>query len=94
MDFTKVLCISEKCKGKNVIMNGAGASFGGRVNYSNLKCPVCETKIMIMPLLEKYEYSITATTKEEREKELIRKATEESQLQLARTIMNIKETAH
>lgn len=66
MDFTKVECISEQCKGKHIIMDGAGGSFGLRISYANLKCPECGVKIMIMPLNDKYEYSMRATTKEER----------------------------
>lgn len=92
MDFTKVECISETCKGKHIIMDGAGGSFGGRIYYANLKCPVCGVKIMIMPLSDKYEYSISATTEEERIENRIKKAREESELELAKTITRIRET--
>lgn len=92
MDCTKIECMSHACKGKHTIMNGAGASFGGRISYSNLKCPVCGLKIMIMPLSDKYEYSISATTEQERIEDKIKKAREESELELARTITRIRET--
>ncbi len=92
MDFTKIECISENCKGKHIIMDGAGGSFGGRISYVNLKCPICGVKIMIMPISDKYEYSISATTEEERIENRIKKAREESELELAKTITRIRET--
>ena len=92
MDFTKIECISETCKGKHIIMDGAGGSFGGRISYANLKCPVCGVKIMIMPISDKYEYSISATTEDERIENRIKKAREESELELAKTINRIRET--
>lgn len=92
MDFTKIECISETCKVKHIIMSGAGGSFGGRISYANLKCPVRDVKIMIMPITEKYEYSISATTEEERIENRIKKAREESELELAKTITRIRET--
>jgi len=94
MDFTKIECISEQCKDKHVKMNGAGGSFGGRISYANLKCPECGVKIMIMPLSDKYKYSITATTEEERVEKRIKEAKEKSELELAKTITRIKETGY
>lgn len=93
MDFTKVKCISEKCKDKNIIMLGAGASFGGRISYAKVKCPECGTRLMIIPMSDKYEYHISATTEEERIEQRIQKAREESE-QLAKTITRIKENGY
>lgn len=90
MDFTRIYCISERCKNKNIIMNGAGGYFGGRISYYNLKCPECGLKLMIMPLNDKYEYSISATTEEDRTEQRIKKAREESVLKLAEEITRIK----
>lgn len=92
MDFTKIYCISETCKNKQVKMDGAGGSFGGRISYANVQCPVCGLKLMIIPISDKYEYSIYATTEKERIENRIKKAREESELELARTITRIKET--
>ena len=92
MDFTKIKCISEKCKDKNISMEGAGAKFGGRVDIVKVRCPNCNTTLMIMPMSKEYEYTITATTEQERIKERIRKAKEKSELELAKTITRIKET--
>ena len=94
MDFTKIECISEKCKGKHIIMDGSGASFGGRVEYSNVECPECGLKLMIMPLSNKYEYTVSATTHEERVERRIQKAKDESALKLAETINRIKEKGY
>jgi len=90
MDFTNIQCISEQCKNNNVKMDGAGGSFGGRITISKHKCPVCGTVLMIIPMSEKYEYSISATTKEERIEQQIKKAKEESELALAKRITQIQ----
>lgn len=84
--------MSETCKNNQVVMNGAGGSFGGRVSYANLKCPNCGLTIMVMPISEKYEYSISATTEEERINKRIEEARNKSELELAKTITRIKET--
>lgn len=94
MDFTKVNCISEKCKGKNVLMQGAGGSFGGRISFAKLKCPNCETSIIILPLKKEFEYNITATTEEERIEKRIEEARKQSELELAKTITRIKKTGY
>lgn len=94
MDFTKINCISEQCKNRNVKMGGAGGSFGSRINYAKVRCPECGSCLLILPMSEKYEYGITATTKEERTEERIKKAKEESELELAKTINRIKETGY
>ena len=91
MDFTKVKCISENCKDKNIIMDGAGGQFGGRVCIAKLRCPVCETVLMIIPMSENYQYEIRATTEDERKEERIQKAKEKSELELAKEINRIKE---
>ena len=92
MDFTKIYCMSETCKNNQVVMNGAGGSFGGRISYANLQCTVCGLKIMIMPISDKYEYSLSATTEEERKDKRIEEARNKSELELARTITRIRET--
>jgi hypothetical protein len=94
MDFTKIECISQQCKGKHIIMGGAGASLGGRITVAQVKCHVCELTLMIVPMNDKYKYSITATTEEERTEERIKKAKEASELELAKTITRIKETEY
>lgn len=92
MDFTKIKCISEKCKEKNITMRGHGGSFGGRITISKHRCPECDLTLMIVPMSEKYEYTISATTEEDRTNERIKKAIHESELELAKTITRIRET--
>jgi hypothetical protein len=94
MDFTKITCISEKCKEKNIIMGGAGGSFGGRISIAKVRCPNCDLTLMIVPMAKEYEYGITATTEEERKDERIKKAKEQSELELAKTINRINETGY
>ena len=94
MDFTKINCISEQCKDKNIKMDGAGGSFGGRISFAKVRCPECGTCLMILPMSKEYEYGITATTEEERKEERIKKAKEQSELELAKTITRIKETGY
>jgi FlaA1/EpsC-like NDP-sugar epimerase len=84
----------ETCKDKHIIMDGAGGSFGGRLSIAKVKCPECGSVLMIIPLSEKYEYSITATTEEERKQARIEKAKADSELELAKTINRIKETGY
>jgi len=43
---------------------------------------------------KKYEYQISATTEKERIEERIKKAKEESELELAKTITRIRETGY
>ena len=94
MDFTRIKCISETCKDKNITMGGAGGCFGGRISFAKVKCPVCGTCLMVLPLSDKYEYNISATTEEERIEERINKAREQSELELAKTITRIKKTGY
>ena len=94
MDFTKIHCISEKCKDKNIKMDGAGGSFGGRISFAKVRCPNCGTCLLILPMNKEYEYGITATTEDERKEERIKKAKEQSELELAKTITRIKETGY
>jgi hypothetical protein len=94
MDFTKIICISEKCKDKNITMGGAGGNFGGRISTAKVKCPNCDLVLLIMPMSDKYEYNISATTEDERIEERIKKAKEKSELELAQTITRIKETGY
>jgi len=91
MDFTKIKCISEKCKDKDIIMQGAGGSFGGKISFVKVHCPNCNLSLLIIPMLKEFEYSIDATTKEERIEMKIKKEKEESELELARKINAIKE---
>ena len=65
MDFTNIKCISEQCKKNDVRMHGAGGSWGGRVGYSCVKCPVCGLKLLLMPVKEDYTYSFSARTEKE-----------------------------
>lgn len=92
MDFTNIKCISEHCKNKNITMNGAGGQFGGRITISKLRCPECDLALMIIPMSEKFEYNIRATTEDERIEDRIKNAKIESELELAKTINRIKET--
>jgi Fe-S-cluster-containing hydrogenase component 2 len=89
MDFTKIKCISQKCKGLNITMGGAGGQAGGRITLAKVRCPECGLTLMICPMSDKYEYNISATTEEERREERIKKAKEASELELAKTITNI-----
>ena len=90
MDFTKIKCISNQCKDNDVTMDGAGGQVGGRVTMAKVRCPECGTVLMIIPMQEKYQYSISATTIEERKEDRIKKAREESELQLAKKITEIR----
>lgn len=92
MDFTKIECISEQCKGKHIIMGGAGGTFGSRVTMAKVRCPECDTVLMIIPMSKDFEYSIKATTEDERKEERIKIAKQESELELAKTITRIKES--
>ena len=94
MDYTKFECISEKCKDKHIKMDGAGATLGGRISMVKVRCPECGTTLMIVPMSEKYEYTVSATTEEERVEKRIEKARQESELELAKTITRIKETGY
>ena len=60
MDFRKMICPS--C-GEN--MGGAGGQFGGRVTVAKFKCE-CGTALMVIPMTKEYEYSVSATTDEDR----------------------------
>lgn len=92
MDFRNITCISESCKDQNIIMDGAGGQFGGRITIAKVRCPNCGTVLMIIPMSERYQYSITATTEEERLADKIKQAQDESQLELAKKINIIKST--
>jgi len=94
MDFTKIECISEQCKNNHIIMGGAGGQYGGRLSIIKVKCPECGLLLMIVPMDKKYEYSITATTEEERIEARIERAKAESELELAKTINRIKNTGY
>ena len=94
MDFTNIKCISEGCKDKNITMDGDGGSFGGRIMVSKVRCPNCKLTLMIVPMSDKYEYGITATTEEDRKEERIKKAKEQSELELAKTINRINEKGY
>ena len=92
MDFTKNEIISETCKGKHIIMDGSGGQCGGRLIIIKVRCPECGLTLMIIPMDKEYEYSISATTEEEKIENRIKKAREESELELAKTITRIRET--
>jgi hypothetical protein len=79
---------------KDIIMKGAGASWGGRVNITKVHCSECGLTLMIIPMEDKYEYEIKATTEEERIEERIVEARKESEMELAKTITRIKETGY
>ena len=66
MDFTNIKCISNQCKDKNITMNGAGASVGGRISFAKVRCPECELTLLLLPMNKELEYEILSTTKEER----------------------------
>lgn len=94
MDFTNIKCISENCKDKNTVMQGFGGQTGGRMTIAKVKCLECDLTLLILPMSKEYEYEISATTKEERIDERIKKAKEESELGLAKTITRIKEMGY
>lgn len=50
MDYTKIKCISYSCKDKDIIMQGASGSFGGRISIAKVKCPECGLVLMIVPM--------------------------------------------
>jgi len=75
-------------------MGGAGGQYGGRLSIIKVKCPECGLLLMIVPMDKKYEYSITATTEEERIEARIERAKAESELELAKTINRIKNTGY
>ena len=74
MDFTKIECMSESCKGRHILMRGAGGSFGGRISIAKVKCPECGLTLMIVPMKEEYNYYVAARTEEEEQKHLDKKA--------------------
>ena len=61
MDFRKI-----NCPGCGEIMGGAGACTGGRITIAQLKCSHCDTSIMVVPMQDKYKYSVTAMTDDEK----------------------------
>ena len=62
MDATKkTACPACDCKE----MGGWGGNFGGRINSWKLKCPECDCTILIVPMKEKYEYTVSARSEEE-----------------------------
>lgn len=61
----------------NVLMQDNGGHFGGRIQVTQMRCPKCEYSIMIVPMKDDMEYTISATTEKEREN--IRLAPERSQ---------------
>ena len=89
MDFTKAI----PCPGcDNDNMSGHGGNFGGRIMSVKTKCDECGTVLLIIPMSEKYEYNISATTLEERKQERIDKLIEDNKLKLAEEITAIKES--
>jgi len=50
-------------------MDGHGGSFGGRITIYNRKCPDCGTTLMIVPMKENFNYSVSAKTDEEQDKD-------------------------
>lgn len=91
MDFTKIKCISNQCKDKHVTMRGAGASFGGRISFSKVRCPECHLTLLLVPMNKELEYEILSTTKEERLEKRIQEAKEKSKLELEQVIASIKQ---
>lgn len=89
MDFTKIRCISEQCKDNNVIMGGNGGSFGGRVDLVSLVCPVCKVKLLIVPMRDEFEYSVSAMTKEERREQSQKERVQREQLELLNKILEL-----
>jgi hypothetical protein len=89
MDFTNVKCLNSKCIEKDITMEGAGGHFGGRIEFVKLRCPECDSQILIVPIRKEFEYSISATTEEERKEKRIQEAREKSELELAKTINKI-----
>ncbi len=90
------LCFDElKCPNcATQTMGSAGGSFGGRVCHTQKICSTCKLGLLIIPMKKEYEYTVTATTEEERIEKRIQKAKEEAELELAKTITRIKETGY
>ena len=50
---------------KNPDMDGCGGSFGGCIETAKRRCPKCGLVLLIIPMDEKYTYSVSARTNEE-----------------------------
>jgi len=91
MNFTRAI----PCPGcDNEKMSGNGAQIGMRVPTFSFRCDECETTIVIIPTNEKYEYTIKATTIEERKQERIDKLIADNKLELAEKITAIKDSEY
>ena len=88
MDFTKIKCLN--CP--DVTMKGAGGQLGGRVSLIKVKCPNCDLCLMIIPMSKEYKYTVTASTEDERKQELIQKAKDKKELELAKEITRIEKS--
>ena len=86
---TRVTVICPSCKDEE--MEGWGGSVGGRIMSWKKKCPKCELVLLIVPMRKEYEYSLSATTPEERKELAIKKLKEENEIELARRITQIKD---
>jgi ribosomal protein S27AE len=62
MDTTKKI-VCPKCGHEN--MDGHGANLGGRIMTYQKKCPECGLILLIVPMKEEFEYSVSARTTEE-----------------------------
>lgn len=90
MDFTKITCIAETCKDKHIIMEGAGGYCGPRLITAKVKCPECGLVLLIIPMQQQFEYSITPTTEQERRDKAIQREIEKNELDLARKINELQ----
>jgi len=70
-------------------MGGNGGSFGGRVNMVSLKCPICETALLIVHMRPDFEYSVSAMTKDERREQSKKDRVQREQLQLLEKILEL-----
>lgn len=86
LTFTELEC--PNCK--PIKMEGHGGRFGGRITSVNMKCPKCDLVLIIVPMRKDLQYSISATTEEERREQLIKKAKEDAEKALYEKIELIK----
>ncbi len=85
--FKEMNCPS--CKSEQS-MAGAGAQIGGRVDLVQIKCKNCQQAFLIIPMNPELQYSVSATTEDERKEMAITAAEEKSELALAKKIIEIR----
>lgn len=90
LTFEELKC--PKCRMQTMEPNGS--NHGGRITSVQQKCTECGFTLLMIPIKKDLEYQIKATTEQERKDERIKKAKEESELELAKRITQIQETEY